>query len=167
MGGINESLSESPRDHCSYPGCMRPRLPDPATGRPTRYCGQADEDGGQVHNRATAFKARRAQQGGGVLTDDEPGVAAPVSMARATLDQRLAELPTRFTDLRQYLDGVVEGLFAKLATSRPPAPKSRTHTVTHSRKSPRLRAGLSLQSARPGPPANGPNRLSVTVKRQT
>lgn len=106
MSGVIEPSSESPRDRCSYPGCTRP-LPDPATGRPTRYCGEPDEPGGQVHNRATAFKARRAQQGGGVLTEYESGVAAPVSMARATLDQRLAELPTRFADLCHYLDGVV------------------------------------------------------------
>ncbi|MDZ4270603.1 MAG: hypothetical protein U1D00_33870, partial [Mycobacterium sp.] len=77
------------RDRCSYPGCSRPRRPDPATGRPSRYCEQADDVGGPIHNRATAFKARRAHQQGGVTVQDEAGTAAPVSMARATLDQRL------------------------------------------------------------------------------
>lgn len=101
---------EAPRDSCSYPGCTRPRLPDPSTGRPTRYCGQADADGGPIHNRASAWKARRSQSG--TVIHDEPGATAPVSMARATLDQRLAELPERFADLRQYLDGVVSDLRA-------------------------------------------------------
>ncbi|MGV7354719.1 hypothetical protein PJM26_29915, partial [Mycobacterium kansasii] len=59
-----------------------------------------------MHNRATAFKARRAQQGGVALQEDS-GTSAPVSMARATLDQRLAEFPGRVAELRQYFDDVV------------------------------------------------------------
>lgn len=91
------------RDGCTYPGCTRPRSPDPATGRPSRYCEQADEVGGPMHNRASAFKARRAHPQGGVTTQDDPGTSAPVSMARATLDQRLSELPGRLDDMRSYL----------------------------------------------------------------
>ena len=48
---------------CTYPGCTRPRRPDPATGRPSRYCERADEGGGPIHNRGTAWKARRAHTG--------------------------------------------------------------------------------------------------------
>ena len=93
---------------CNYPGCTRARRPDPATGRPSRYCERAD-DGGPVHNRANAWKARRAQAGG-QSSPREEGPAAPVSMARATLEQRLVELPERVADLRQYLDDVVAGI---------------------------------------------------------
>ena len=97
---------------CTYPGCTRPRRPDPAAGgRPSRYCERADEDGGPVHNRVTAWKARRTHRDD-APTQDEGGLTAPVSMARATLDQRLAELPGRVADLRQYLDAVVLDLRA-------------------------------------------------------
>ncbi|HRD10264.1 MAG TPA: phosphoenolpyruvate-utilizing N-terminal domain-containing protein, partial [Mycobacterium sp.] len=41
------------------------------------------------------------------MPNREDGLTAPVSMARATLEQRLSELPGRFEDLRRYLDGVV------------------------------------------------------------
>lgn len=106
MSEIDGPAREPQRNHCSYPGCTRPRRPDPSTGRPTRYCEQADEAGGPVHNRANAWKARRAREGAVTALDSE-ATAAPVSLARATLDQRLAELPERFADLRHYLDGVV------------------------------------------------------------
>ena len=94
---------------CTYPGCTRPRRPDPATGRPSRYCERADE-GGPVHNRGTAWKARRTQRDD--VPAQEDGLNAPVSMARATLEQRLVELPGRVADLRQYLDAVVLDLRA-------------------------------------------------------
>ena len=103
---MSDIAADSPgaqRDNCSYPGCTRPRRPDPATGRPSRYCEQPDVDGGLVHNRATAFRARRA----GVAIQEDSATSAPVSMARATLDQRLAELPGRVAELRQYFDDVV------------------------------------------------------------
>ena len=106
MSEIDGPAREPQRNHCSYPGCTRPRRPDPSTGRPTRYCEQPDEAGGPVHNRANAWKARRAREGAVTALDSEAS-AAPVSLARATLDQRLAELPERFADLRHYLDGVV------------------------------------------------------------
>ena len=95
--------AESARDMCSYPRCTRRRRPDPVTGRPGRYCEEADEGGGPVHNRASAFKARRADQQAGVDVQEDLGTAAPVSMARATLDQRLDELPGRLEDLRSFL----------------------------------------------------------------
>ena len=52
-----------------------------------------------MHNRANAWRARRAQRGG-VATQEDSGLAAPVSMARATLEQRLTELPQKVADLR-------------------------------------------------------------------
>ena len=98
-------------DHCTYPGCTRPRRPDPATGRPTRYCEQADASGGPVHNRVTAWKARQTQQG--TITTQAPSAAtAPVSLARATLEQHLAELPGKLTEQRRYLDALVDALRA-------------------------------------------------------
>lgn len=95
---------------CSYPGCRRPTRPDPATGRPSKYCEQADPDG-VVHNRATAFKARRAEaQGESAVAQQD--TSAPLSMARATLEQHLAALPNRITELRQHLDDVLVGVRA-------------------------------------------------------
>ncbi|MBS9535586.1 hypothetical protein KIH27_18530 [Mycobacterium sp. M1] len=107
-------MSETPamdltREPCTYPGCTRPRRPDPTTGRPTRYCEQADDDGGPVHNRVTAWKARQAQQST-VDTQDPPGVAAPVSLARATLEQHLTELPDKLAEQRRYLDALLDTL---------------------------------------------------------
>lgn len=98
-------------DCCTYPGCTRPRRPDPATGRPTRYCEQADANGGPVHNRVTAWKARQTQQGT-VTTQAPTAPSAPVSLARATLEQHLAELPGKLTEQRRYLDALVEALRA-------------------------------------------------------
>ncbi|MFW0154390.1 hypothetical protein ACNUDN_32025 (plasmid) [Mycobacterium sp. smrl_JER01] len=100
-------------DHCHYPGCSRPRRPDPATGRPSRYCERADDGGGPVHNRANAWKARRANT---PTADARPGAEqaadAPVSMARATLEQRLDELPQRVSEFRQYFDDLLAGIRA-------------------------------------------------------
>lgn len=98
------------KDRCHYPGCTRARRPDPATGRPTRYCGQADPDGGPVHTPASAWKARNAQRGAAVATQEPPTPAAPVSLARATLEQRLELLPEKFAELREYLDSLVVGM---------------------------------------------------------
>lgn len=102
---------EPGKDRCHYPGCSRARRPDPATGRPTRYCGQADPDGGPVHNPASAWRARNAQSGAtAVATQDERGFAAPVSLARASLEQQLDQLPEKVTELREYLDDVLAGI---------------------------------------------------------
>ncbi|WAJ47959.1 hypothetical protein OK015_28830 (plasmid) [Mycobacterium sp. Aquia_216] len=96
-----------PRDRCNYPGCSRPSRPDPATGRPSRYCEQADADGGPLHNRANAWRARRAQRVAVATQEEDTRLAAPVSLARATLEQRLVELPEQVATLRGYLDDVV------------------------------------------------------------
>lgn len=100
-----------PQDRCNYPGCTRASRPDPATGRPSRYCEQPDSDGGPVHNRASAWRARRNQRGA-VATQDDGMLAAPVSLARATLEQRLTEFPEKLADLRGYLDDLVVQLRA-------------------------------------------------------
>ncbi len=101
----------APRDRCNYPGCTRTSRPDPATGRPSRYCEQPDSSGGPVHNRANAWRARRAQRGS-VATQEDAGLASGVSLARATLEQRLDELPEKVADLRVYLDDLVVQLRA-------------------------------------------------------
>lgn len=115
MGLMSEppvGTDETDKDRCHYPGCGRARRPDPSTGRPTRYCGQADPDGGPVHNPASAWRARQAQQAGAVATQEEAGLAAPVSLARATLEQQLQQLPQKFGELREYLDSVMAGVRA-------------------------------------------------------
>ena len=112
MAGMSEApatANETNKSLCNYPGCTRPRRPDPATGRPSRYC-ERDDDGGPVHNRANAWKARRVQRDNATTRED--GLSAPVSMARATLEQRLSELPERIADLHQYFDGIVIGIRA-------------------------------------------------------
>lgn len=102
---------ETDKNRCHYPGCGRARRPDPSTGRPTRYCGQADPDGGPVHNPASAWRARQARAGS-VATEQEVGPAAPVSLARVTLEQQLEQLPEKVGELREYLDSVLAGVRA-------------------------------------------------------
>ncbi|MBU8841232.1 hypothetical protein [Mycolicibacterium goodii] len=101
-------MPDSVRDRCAYPDCTRPVRPTPPTGRPTRYCEQADADG-IIHNRASAFKARRAQRSAVETLEEEPS-PAPVSMARAILDQRLSELPDRIAEMQRYFDGVLTAI---------------------------------------------------------
>ncbi|MFD5329943.1 hypothetical protein, partial [Streptomyces sp. NPDC127092] len=103
------------RGMCEFPGgCSRPSLDDPKTGRPSKYCGQADP-GGPVHNKGNAWKERRrlATVGAGpaeppTAAGDEAVVTAPVSMARATLGVQLEELPARLAELRSFLEAVTE-----------------------------------------------------------
>src|SRR5258707_13488756 len=102
--------SGSGNDGCHFPGCTRASRPGPVTGRPSLYCEQSDPDGCPVHNRSSAWQARRAQRAGVVV--QEGAVAAPVSLARATLEQRLAELPAKVGELREVLDHVVAGIRA-------------------------------------------------------
>ncbi len=83
-------------DRCHYPGCERPSRPDPDTVPPSLYCEQSDPEGSPVHNRVNAWRRRRAEKSGSVVTDES--VAAPVSLARASLEQRLTELPVKFAD---------------------------------------------------------------------
>jgi chromosome segregation ATPase len=98
------------KGRCYYPGCGRPSRPDPDKGRPSRYCEQSDPDGGPVHNRANAWKARQAQRSGVAVQED--AVGAPVSIARATLEQHLAELPAKVEELRGFFDGLLADIRA-------------------------------------------------------
>lgn len=116
VGGVSEHPAAAGEPigndrQCHYPGCGRASRPDPATGRPSLYCEQADPEGGPVHNRASAWRARRARSSGAVVVQQDTA-AAPVSLARATLEQRLAELPAQVAGLREFLDAVLEGVRA-------------------------------------------------------
>ena len=91
-------------DVCHFPGCTRPSRPDPATGRPAKYCEEVID--GVLHNRANAWHRRRANRAAGA-DEIAPAAAAPVSMARATLEERLTELPQRLAGFIEYLNGVV------------------------------------------------------------
>lgn len=88
---------------CHFPGCSRPSRADPSTGRPALYCEQVID--GVAHNRVNAWHRRRSEQGAPVT----PSVAsnAPVSMARATLEERLAGLPDKLAEFTGYIDGVI------------------------------------------------------------
>lgn len=93
---------------CHFPGCAAPSRPDPATGRKAKYCEQTVD--GVLHNRANAWHHRRRQEPAA-----EPAaefVAAPVSMARATLEERLNRLPGLIGEVRDYMDGVLDELRA-------------------------------------------------------
>ena len=79
-----------------------------------------------MHNRSNAWYHRRAER----AAPDSAASSAPVSMARATLEQRLTELPDKIGELRRYFDG----LLAELRTAsdiEAPAPRWRTPTATH------------------------------------
>lgn len=104
---------------CRFPGCDRPTRPDPGTGRPSLYCEQPDPDGGPVHNRATAWRARRAAEqattsAGGAGAGGQGGelstTAAPVSLARVSLEQRVEQLPARIDALQDFLTALVTEL---------------------------------------------------------
>lgn len=94
---------------CHFPGCTEPSRPDPATGRKAKYCEQTID--GVLHNRANAWHQRRRQEPAAEPATGEL-VAAPVSMARATLEERLNRLPGLFNEAREYMDSVVEELRA-------------------------------------------------------
>lgn len=108
MNDADAAAPQTDRGRCSFPGCDRPVKPTSATGRPSRYCEQADGDG-PVHNRGSAWKARLALRDA-VVVDAADTVATPVSMARATLDQRLMELPGRFEEMRSFLGDLARAM---------------------------------------------------------
>ncbi len=91
---------------CRYPDCARPRRAADATpGRPALYCEQADP-GGPIHNAANAWKERdRRRRDGGPGGGGEE-TARPVSMARLTLEDRLAQLPTQIDALVGVLQAI-------------------------------------------------------------
>ena len=90
---------------CHFPGCGRPSRQDPAAGA-AWYCEQTID--GVVHNRSNAWYHRRAERAAPATAS--AASSAPVSMARATLEQRLTELPDKIGELRRYFDGVLAEL---------------------------------------------------------
>lgn len=100
---MSEDVGAVAQQPCRYPGCSRPSRPDSATGRPSLYCEQADARGAPVHNRVNAWRARHAGQVATAVATEQ-SVAAPVSMARATLEQRLSDFPGKLTEFRDFLD---------------------------------------------------------------
>jgi hypothetical protein len=92
---------------CHFPGCTRPSRPDPATGRPAKYCEELVD--GVRHNRVNARHRRRADKPAGPA-DSSAVSSAPVSMARATLEERLATIPERLTQFAELLNGAVAEL---------------------------------------------------------
>ncbi|MDP7732864.1 MULTISPECIES: hypothetical protein [Mycobacterium] len=103
---MSEDVGAVEQQPCRYPGCSRPSRPDSATGRPSLYCEQADAKGAPVHNRVNAWRARHAGQVA-TAAATEQSVAAPVSMARATLEQRLSDFPGKLTEFRDFLDTAI------------------------------------------------------------
>ncbi len=108
VGCMSEIVTAADPTTCHFPGCTEPSRPDPATGRKAKYCEQTID--GVLHNRANAWHHRRRQE-----PTSEPAaevVAAPVSMARATLEDRLNRLPGLISEVREYMDGVLDELRA-------------------------------------------------------
>ena len=91
---------------CHFPGCTRPSRPDPATGRPAKYCEEVID--GVRHNRVNAWHRRRADKPAGPA--DSAVSSAPVSMARATLEERLAAIPEALTPFAELLNRAVAEL---------------------------------------------------------
>jgi hypothetical protein len=89
---------------CYFPGCAEPSRPDPATGRPAKYCEEVVD--GVTHNRVNAWHRRRALAPGDAVASASPSPTT-VSMARATLEDRLTELPDRLHELTAFLAEVV------------------------------------------------------------
>ena len=84
---------------CRYPDCPRPRkLSDATPGRPSLYCEQADP-GGPIHNAANAWKERRRRATGARQSDGTDDAGRPVSMAKLTLEDQLAQLPGQIDGL--------------------------------------------------------------------
>lgn len=89
---------------CHFPGCSKPRRPDPATGRPTKYCEEVVD--GVIHNRVNAWHRRRANPGS-PADAAQPNASPSVSMARLTLEERLTQLPGQLVRLVDFLGEVV------------------------------------------------------------
>lgn len=68
-----------------------------------------------MHNKGNAWKERHRRgpraRAGGAAAEVAVDAANPVSMAKATLEQQLAEFPARLTEFRDYLDRI-SGSFA-------------------------------------------------------
>lgn len=94
-----DSAVQSDAGRCHYPGCRRPSRPDSATGRPSLYCEQSDPEGGPVHNRANAWRQRRAEKS---TSPDTPEAA--VSHRAASFEEQVAQLPNKFAELSSFLD---------------------------------------------------------------
>jgi len=89
---------------CRYPGCSAPAEPAAGPGRPPQYCDDPD------HNRASAFRARRAQDAADDSVIDDAG--EPVTWART----RAALLVDRLEEAVRSLPSVVEQALAELRT---------------------------------------------------
>lgn len=95
---------------CRYPDCTRPRKPsDAAPGRPSLYCEQP-EPGGPIHNAANAWKERRRRATGARQSDGADDAGRPVSMAKLTLEDRLAQLPGQIDGLVIVLQQISENI---------------------------------------------------------
>ena len=102
-GGENaDPAVRSDVGRCHYPGCNRPSRPDSATGRPSLYCEQSDLEGGPVHNRANAWRRRRAEK---PTSAGNQSAAAPASPGRAAFEERVVELTDKFCQSAKALEG--------------------------------------------------------------
>ena len=91
---------------CRFPGCERPADTSDAggPGRPSEYCTDP------AHNRAAAWRARRASRAetqGRAVPDD---LGRPVTMARARAGELVDQVTTQTGHLVSALTGVLEEL---------------------------------------------------------
>lgn len=100
--GNADPAVQSDVGRCHYPGCRRPSRPDSATGRPSLYCEQSDPEGGPVHNRANAWRQRRAEKS--ISPGRQEATTAPASRGRASFEEQVARLPDKFAELSALLD---------------------------------------------------------------
>lgn len=81
-------MVDAPR--CEFPGCTRPSRSETGTGRPPKYCEEADPAGGPVHNRLNAYRLRQARPRAVDVAEASPGTVRPVSIATMGLEQAIA-----------------------------------------------------------------------------
>lgn len=108
---MTDQAAPAVTSECTWPGCARPRKPAPATGRPSSYCEQPDEETGTVHNRTNRYahsKREDAARQGRTVTDAE--LTQPHSMAFASAAQLAETVARAAADLRGASDKLTEAL---------------------------------------------------------
>jgi chromosome segregation ATPase len=97
---------------CHFPGCTRTITP--GGGHRAKYCEQTVD--GVAHNRVNAWHRRRAQASADApntnLPADRAAASAPVSAARQSLEQRLAQLPGQIAAFTKYLGDMLADIHA-------------------------------------------------------
>jgi chromosome segregation ATPase len=124
---------------CEIPGCVH-RMRYSGRGRPPRYCGQVVD--GLVHNRLSAYRLSKGEislptPGGGRGEVEAAGVELgytdqqPVSTARVTLEQLLAQVGDRVVEHETRMGALATRIEAAAATASDPDAAVAEVTAAH------------------------------------